>query len=151
MRNTSLLAHELFRLGLKCFDKVQPSFPSLESPAERTLSKKAAANFHALVLRAFGNLDQQRSNEGARMKLGDTVRVKCTAIQYPGRCGIVVADSAPGELVKVEFEDEAIGHLFTADELQPLLDAAHHSLKHPEVISVWTGNSLFRSQFGRSQ
>ena len=87
------------------------------------------------------------------MKFGvhTRVRVKCTAIQYPGRCGIVVADSAPGELVKVEFEDEAIAHLFTEDELQPLLDAAHHSLKHPEVISVWTGDSLFRSQFGRSQ
>jgi|SRR5580658_1817351 hypothetical protein len=151
MRNTSLLAHELFRLRLMCFYKPPATCPSPEPPAIRPLSKKVARNFHALVLRAFGNFGQQRSNEGARMKLGDTVRVKCTAIQYPGRCGIVVADSAPGELVKVEFEDEAIGHLFTADELQPLLDAAHHSLKHPEVISVWTGNSLFRSQFGRSQ
>jgi hypothetical protein len=47
----------------------------------------------------------------------------------------VLADSAPGVLVEVEFEDEAIAHLFTEDELQPLLDAAHHLLKHPEVIS----------------
>ncbi len=69
------------------------------------------------------------------MKLGDRVRVKSTAIQYPGRCGIVLADSAPGVLVEVEFEDELIAHLFTEDELQPLLDAAHHLLKHPEVIS----------------
>jgi hypothetical protein len=73
MRNTSLLAHEVLRMGHKCFYKVQPSFPSLESPATRTLSKKASGNFHALVLRAFGNLDKQRSNEGARMKLGDRV------------------------------------------------------------------------------
>jgi len=126
MRSTSLLAHELLRLRLKCFYEVQPSSPSPESPAMRTLSKKAARNFHALVLRAFGSLGQQRGNEGARMKLGDRVRVKCTAIQYPGRCGIVLADSAPGELVEVEFEDEAIAHLFTEDELQPLLDSAHH-------------------------
>ena len=126
MRNASLLAHELFRLRLKCFYEVPPSSPPPESPAMRTLSKKAARNFHALVLRAFGNFGQQRSNEGARMKLGDRVRVKCTAIQYPGRCGIVLADSAPGELVEVEFEDEAIAHLFTEDELQPLLDPAHH-------------------------
>jgi hypothetical protein len=126
MRNTSLLAHELLRLRLKCFYKMQPSSPSLESPAIRTLSTKAARNFHALVLRAFGNLGQQRSNEGARMKLGDRVRVKCTAIQYPGRRGIVLADSAPGKLVQVEFEDEAIAHLFTEDELEPLRDAAHH-------------------------
>jgi hypothetical protein len=125
MRNTSLLAHEVLRMGHKCFYKVQPSFPSLESPATRTLSKKASGNFHALVLRAFGNLDKQRSNEGARMKLGDRVRVKCTAIQYPGRCGIVLADSAPNKLVEVEFDDEAIAHLFTEDELEPLRDAAH--------------------------
>jgi len=101
------------------------SLLALESPAMRTLSKKAARNFHALVLRAFGNFGQQRSNEGAGMKLGDRVRVKCTAIQYPGRCGIVLADSAPNKLVKVEFEDEAIAHLFTEDEVEPLRDAAH--------------------------
>src|ERR1700691_5142136 len=126
MRNTSLLAHELLRLRLKCFYEVQPSSPSPESPAMRTLSKKAARNFHALVLRAFGNLGQQRSNEGARMKLGDRVRIKCTAIQYSGRCGIVLAERAPGKLVEVEFEDEAIAHLFTEDELEPLRDAVHH-------------------------
>jgi hypothetical protein len=71
MRNTSLLAHELLRLRLNCFYEVQPSSPSPESPAMRTLSKKAARNFHALVLRAFESLGQQRGNEGARMKLGD--------------------------------------------------------------------------------
>ncbi len=76
MGHTSLLAHELLRLRLKCFYEVQPSCPSPESPAMRALSKKAASNFHALVLRAFGSLGQQRSNEGARMKLGD--RVDCT-------------------------------------------------------------------------
>ena len=135
MRNTSLLAHELFRLHRKCFYQAQRSSPAPDSPALRTLSKKAARTFNALVLRAFGNFGQQRSNEGVRMKLGDRVRVKSTAIQYPGRCGIVLADSAPGVLVEVEFEDEAIAHLFTEDELQPLLDAAHHLLKHPEVIS----------------
>jgi CheY-like chemotaxis protein len=67
------------------------------------------------------------------MKLGDRVRVKCAAIQYPGRCGIVLADSARGELVEVEFEDEAIAHLFTEDELQPLLDPAHHYLETTTV------------------
>ena len=126
MRNTSLLAHELLCLRLKCFYEVQPSSPPPEAPAMRTLSKKAVRNFHALVLRAFGNLGQERSNERARVRVGDRVRVKSTAIQYPGRRGIVVADSAPGELVKVEFEDEAIAHLFAEDELQPLLDPAHH-------------------------
>ncbi len=133
MRNASLLAHELFRLRLKCFYEVQPSSPPPESPAMRTLSKNTARSFHALVLRAFGNFGQQRSNEGARMKLGDRVRVKFTAIQYPGRCGIVLADSAPGELVEVEFEDEAIAHLFTEDELQLLLDPAHHYLEATTV------------------
>jgi hypothetical protein len=126
MRNTSLLAHELFRLRSKCFDEAQPSSPAPESPAMRTLSQKAARNFHALVLRALGNFGQQRSNEGVRTKPGNRVRVKSTAIQYPGRCGIVLADSAPGELIEVQFEDEAIAHLFTEDELEPLLDAAHH-------------------------
>jgi hypothetical protein len=125
MRNTSLLAHKLFRLRRKCFYHAQPSSPAPDSPALRTLSKKAARTFNALFF-AFGNFGQQRSNEGVRMKLGDRVRVKSTAIQYPGRCGIVLADGAPGGLVEVEFEDEAIAHLFTEDELQPLLDAAHH-------------------------
>ena len=108
MRNTSMLAHELLRLALKCFYKTPPSSPSPETPAIHTLSKKAARNFHVLVLRAFGNLGQQRSNEGARMKLGDRVRVRTTAIQFPGRCGIVLAESAPGKLVEVEFEDELL-------------------------------------------
>ena len=125
MRNTSLLAHELFRLHRKCFYQAQRSSPAPDSPALRTLSKKAARTFNALFF-AFVNFGQQRSNEGVRMKLGDRVRVKSTAIQYPGRCGIVLADGAPGGLVEVEFEDEAIAHLFTEDELQPLLDAAHH-------------------------
>ena len=125
MRNTSLLAHELFRLHRKCFYQAQRSSPAPDSPALGTLSKKAARTFNALFF-AFVNFGQQRSNEGVRMKLGDRVRVKSTAIQYPGRCGIVLADGAPGGLVEVEFEDEAIAHLFTEDELQPLLDAAHH-------------------------
>ena len=129
MRNASLLAHELFRLRLKCFYEVQPSSPPPESPAMRTLSKKAARNFHALGSSRLRKLRPIANNAGARMKLGDRVRVKCTAIQYPGRCGIVLADSAPGELVEVEFEDEAIAHLFTEDELEPLLDPAHHYLE----------------------
>jgi hypothetical protein len=66
MRNASLQAHELFRLRLKCFYEVPPSSPPPESPAARTLSKKAAKNFHALVLRAFGNFGQQRSSEVMR-------------------------------------------------------------------------------------
>src|SRR5271156_4788334 len=60
MRDTSLLAHELFRLRRKCFYQAQPSSSAPESPALRTLSKKAARNFHALVLRAFENFGQQR-------------------------------------------------------------------------------------------
>jgi hypothetical protein len=40
MRNTSLLAHELFRLRLICFYKPPPSCPSPEPPAIRTLSNE---------------------------------------------------------------------------------------------------------------
>ena len=60
------------------------------------------------------------SREEERVNLGDKVRVKSTAIEYPGRTGTVLADSVPGELVEVEFEDEAVTHSFTADELEPL-------------------------------
>lgn len=47
------------------------------------------------------------------MKRNDRVRVKQT-----GRTGTVIADAAPGELVKVEFDDEAIDHEFSPDELE---------------------------------
>ena len=114
MRNTSLLAHKLLRLRLKCFYGVQSSSPSPEAPTVHALSKKVVKTFTALVLRTFENCANSEV-EGARMKLGDEVRVKGTAIQYPGRCGIVLADSAPGKLVEVEFEDEAIAHLFTEE------------------------------------
>ena len=55
------------------------------------------------------------------MKLNDRVRVK-PGNEYHNRTGIVIADSAPGELVQVEFEDEVIPHPFNAQELELIED-----------------------------
>ncbi|MGA3318973.1 MAG: hypothetical protein ABSC64_21365 [Candidatus Korobacteraceae bacterium] len=54
------------------------------------------------------------------MKRGDKVRVAVLAHEpeFRGRFGTVLADSAPGEMVKVEFEEEAIRHNFLARELE---------------------------------
>lgn len=54
------------------------------------------------------------------MKLGDEVRVKgqCNQPEFRGRTGIVLADNAPGDLVDVEFHDEAITHSFNEKDLE---------------------------------
>jgi hypothetical protein len=54
------------------------------------------------------------------MRLGDRVRVKQSVSEDTnrGRIGIVSADTAPGELVKVEFVDESIDHYFSSAELE---------------------------------
>jgi hypothetical protein len=49
------------------------------------------------------------------MRHGQRVRVKKTANAenwHLGRSGTVIADSEPGEVVLVEFDDEAVGHQF---------------------------------------
>jgi hypothetical protein len=56
------------------------------------------------------------------VKRGDKVRVRPTAIQYPGRIATVLAETAHGELVEVEFEDEAVTHSFCDDELEIIND-----------------------------
>ena len=62
--------------------------------------------------------DSERRRRG--MRLGDSVRVKQTASEmaYRGRTGKVIIDTAPGELVKVEFDDEAIDHDISPEELE---------------------------------
>lgn len=55
------------------------------------------------------------------MKRNDRVQVK-PGSEFQGRTGIVIADSAPGELVEVEFEDEVISHPFNAQELELIED-----------------------------
>jgi hypothetical protein len=54
------------------------------------------------------------------MKRGDKVRVKETASEsvYRGMTGTVGVDSAPGELVGVEFDAEAVSHDFYVKELE---------------------------------
>lgn len=56
------------------------------------------------------------------MKCRDEMRVKLLAKEtlYRGRTGTVVADSAPGELVEVEFHDELITHHFLAEDIEPI-------------------------------
>jgi hypothetical protein len=54
------------------------------------------------------------------MKRGDRVRVKLLAKverEFQGKTGTVDADSAPGEVVLVSFDDEAVAQQFLADEL----------------------------------
>lgn len=55
------------------------------------------------------------------MKRGDRVLVK-QGYEYQGRTGIVIANSVPGDLVEVEFEDEVIPHSFNAKELELIED-----------------------------
>ncbi len=55
------------------------------------------------------------------MKRSDRVRVKLLANVenwFRGRNGTVLADSAPGEVVLVEFDDEAVTHQFLAEDLE---------------------------------
>jgi hypothetical protein len=58
------------------------------------------------------------------MKCRDKVRVgpKARESLYRGRTGVVLAESAPGALVEVEFDDEVIAHSFYPDELELILD-----------------------------
>jgi hypothetical protein len=55
------------------------------------------------------------------MKRGDRVRVRLLAKVDRGKIGTVVADSAPGEVILVEFDDEAVTHQFSGEDLE-LLD-----------------------------
>jgi hypothetical protein len=56
------------------------------------------------------------------MKRGEHVRVKMLPTnadnQFRGREGIVIQDNARGEVVIVEFEDEAIAHQFIEEDLE---------------------------------
>ena len=57
------------------------------------------------------------------MKRGDQVRIKDVGsvdTEYRGRTGTVIADTAPGQLVDVEFDDEAVTHSFNASDLDSL-------------------------------
>jgi hypothetical protein len=60
------------------------------------------------------------------MKLGDRVRVKKLANlpdsekPYRNRIGTVAANSGPGEVVLVDFDDEAIQHQFLAEDLEQI-------------------------------
>ena len=57
------------------------------------------------------------------MRRGDEVRVKDVASvdsEYRGMTGTVIADAAPGELVDVEFDVEAVTHSFNAADLESL-------------------------------
>jgi hypothetical protein len=66
------------------------------------------------------------------MQRGDKVRVKLPANppdaekNYGGWIGTVVADSSPGEMVQVQFEeeldDETGTHQFQADDLEKIED-----------------------------
>jgi hypothetical protein len=58
--------------------------------------------------------------ENIAMRRGDRVRVKLQARvdnEFRGRTGTVDADSAPGEVVLVSFDDEAVAHQFLAEDL----------------------------------
>jgi hypothetical protein len=59
------------------------------------------------------------------MRRGDRVRVKPLANVenwQRGRTGTVAADSAPGEVVLVDFDDEAVTHQFLAEDLERIND-----------------------------
>ena len=59
------------------------------------------------------------------MRRGESVRVEPLANVenwQRNRTGTVVADSAPGEAVQVEFDDEAIAYQFLAEDLERLND-----------------------------
>jgi hypothetical protein len=55
------------------------------------------------------------------MRRGERVRVKLLAkVEKPfqGRTGTVDADCAPGEVVVVSLDDEAVGQQFLAEDLE---------------------------------
>jgi hypothetical protein len=55
------------------------------------------------------------------MKRGEKVRVKLLAKVdkwHQGKTGTVDADSAPGEVVLVSLDDEAVVHQFLAEDLE---------------------------------
>jgi len=57
------------------------------------------------------------------MKRGDKVRVKLLAAVescFRGRTGTVDADCAPGEVVQVSLDDEAVAHEFQAEDLEAI-------------------------------
>jgi hypothetical protein len=57
------------------------------------------------------------------MKCGDRVRVKLLAdveSWFRGRTGTVNADCAPGEVVQVSLDDEAVAHEFQAEDLKAI-------------------------------
>ena len=61
------------------------------------------------------------------MNRGERVRVKLLAKVdnwLRGKIGTVIADSAPGETVQVEFDDEAVAHQFLAEDLERVDDRA---------------------------
>lgn len=61
------------------------------------------------------------------MRRGERVRVKPLANVdnwHRNRTGTVVADSAPGEAIQVEFDDEAVAHQFLAEDLERINDQA---------------------------
>ena len=58
------------------------------------------------------------------MKRGNRVRIRLLAKVdnwLRGKIGTVVADSASGEVILVEFDDEAVTHQFSGEDLE-LLD-----------------------------
>lgn len=56
------------------------------------------------------------------MKQGQRVRLKLLATntdsEFRGLKGTVVYDNAPGELVRVRFDDEALTHQFLEEDLE---------------------------------
>ena len=54
------------------------------------------------------------------MKPGDRVRVK-PGVEYQGRIGeVLVVDGVGDRTVEVEFEDEAVTHWFSVQELEKI-------------------------------
>jgi hypothetical protein len=57
------------------------------------------------------------------MKLSDRVKVKDSDnvdLVHRGRTGTVIADTAPGKPVEVEFDDETVPHSFHEADLEAL-------------------------------
>ena len=67
----------------------------------------------------FGFVVEEK--EDVVMKRGDRARVKLQARvenEFRGKTGTVDADSAPGEVVIVSFDGEAVAHQFLAEDLE---------------------------------
>jgi len=78
-------------------------------------------NLRGEQIKRFG--PEEAKEEIVAMKHGDRVRVKLQANvenEFRGRTGMVDADSTPGEVVLVSFDDEAVVHQFLAEDLDPL-------------------------------